>query len=86
MDHLEFFVVKPAYSTVLNTKAEVLRHYNNKKDFKILSVGRPGLFGRYVSKSEVQKYNLVLEVRFGKNLEKATIIKLEEFDDDDKKY
>jgi hypothetical protein len=67
-----YLVVKPAYGRSPNSKKAIKELYNDGKDFQILSVMHGP--GRYISKTEVEKHNLTLEIRYGKNLEKVMIL------------
>ena len=64
-------VVKAAYGKLLLTKKDVLSHLQEGKDFQILS---PFSSGTYCSKTEIIRFCLTLEVRYGKNLSKLIII------------
>ena len=69
--------VQPAYGVVLNSKNAVNEHYEAKKDFQILTVGSG--YRRYINKTDIERARergeeLTLEVRYGKNGEKVTIL------------
>lgn len=68
-------VVKPAYGRTLLTKKEVLLYFNDGKDFQILS---PNTTGTYCSKTEVQRFLLILEVRYGKDLSKLLLLSIKD--------
>ena len=66
-----YITVKAAYGVALNTQAAVKKHFNDDKDFQILSYG-PDM-GRYINKPQVQP-GTKLEIRYGKDDEKVMIL------------
>ena len=64
--------VQPSYGVKLNNQKQVREHYEQGRDFDILSVFHGQ--GRKISKHEAQENGLSLEIRYGKNGEKLMII------------
>ncbi len=69
---MDWLVVRPAYGVKLNSQKAINEHYANNKDFEILGYNPVG--GTYVSKSECERFELTLEVRYGQNLTKLHIV------------
>ena len=65
-----WLVVIPAYGTKLGNKKAISEHFDADRDF--VTVGLNG--GKYVNKSDATRMGLTLEVRYGKNLEKLTVL------------
>ena len=57
----------------IGTAKGVKAAYAEGKDFRTLGISAAR--GSYVSRREVERYGLTLEVRFGRNLEKVTVLK-----------
>ena len=66
-----WIVCKPGLFSKATTAKAVKAEYAAGKDFINLSPWGPG----YVSRREVERHGLTLEVRYGKNLEKVTVLK-----------
>lgn len=67
-----FIVVKPGYGKVLHRPQEVRKYYDDGHDFEVLSIFHGP--GRYLSKRDVQREGLILEVRYGNNEEKVIVL------------
>ena len=68
-----YIVCKPFYAKPLNSQKAVREFYNEGHDFIILSVVHGP--GRHISKREVERDpSIKLEVRYGRNDEKVTIL------------
>ena len=65
-----WLVVIPAYGTKLGNKKLIREYFDANRDF--VTVGLNG--GKYVNKSDAIRMGLTLEVRYGKNLEKLTVL------------
>lgn len=65
-----WLVVIPAYGTKLGNKKLIREYFDADRDFVTVGIGG----GKYVNKSDVVKMGLTLEVRYGKNLEKLTVL------------
>lgn len=65
-----WLVVIPAYGVKLGNKKEIIEHFDANRDF--VTVGLNG--GKYVNKTDATRMGLALEVRYGKNLEKLTVL------------
>ncbi len=70
---MDWLVVRPAYGVQLNSQKAVNEHYAAYKDFEIVGLNPVG--GKYVSKSECERFGFKLEVRYGQNLTKLHIIR-----------
>lgn len=69
----KYISCQPAYGVNLNSQKDVIEHYNAGKDFMVLSMFHNP--GSYISKKEVESAgDVVLEVRYGKNLTKVYMI------------
>ena len=66
----KWLVVVPAYGVKLTNKKAINEHFEADRDF--VTVGLNG--GKYVNKSDALRMGLTLEVRYGKNLEKLTVL------------
>lgn len=67
-----WLVCVPAYGRQLNTIKEIEEHWNADKDFRIVSIYNGG--GTYVNRRDAIEHELVVEVRYGKQLEKMHIL------------
>ena len=68
----KYITVRPAYGVKLNSQKAVREHFEADKDFEVMDVFYAG--GRYVNKADAEKYGLKLEIRYGKNGEKVTVL------------
>lgn len=67
-----YIVVKP-FNAILKSKKEIQQYYKEGKDFIIQSI--PHGPGRHINKQDVERLgNIKLEVRYGRDGEKVTII------------
>ena len=64
--------VQPSYGVKLNNQKQVREHYEQGRDFDILSVVHGP--GRKISKREAQEHGFALEIRYGENGEKVMVI------------
>lgn len=62
VDHKEYVICIPAYGRDYKSSGEVTIAWNNNKDFYMLARGG------YVNKSDAEKYNVAVEVRYNKRM------------------